>query len=79
MTSCASRRVVELGNRVVVARVDLANVRLLVDDLRLEIAHAVELVRDLVERGLPHHDARHLAGAERHVRRAIIRADSRRR
>ena len=63
-----SRLRVDEGDGPGVARIDLAHVRLLVDHFRLEIAHPIELVGDLIERRLAYRHARHLAFAQYRVR-----------
>ena len=57
---------VEFRNRLIIPGIDRDDVRVLVNNLGFVIAHSVDLVRDLVEVRLPHHDANQFVSAEFH-------------
>src|SRR6476659_6328541 len=58
---------IEGSNRGVVARIELDDARVFVNEFRLVIAHPIDLVRDLLEIGLPHRDANRFLSAEMHA------------
>src|SRR6266446_839721 len=60
------RASIQFRNRVGIAGIDLLDLRILVHDLRLVIAHLVDLVRDLVEIFLPNNDANQFFATESH-------------
>ena len=57
---------VEFRNRLIIPGIDRDDVCILVNNLRFVIAHSVDLMRDLVEVRLPHHDANQFVSAEFH-------------
>ena len=57
---------VEFRNRLIIPRIDRDDVCILINNFGFVIAHSVDLVRDLVEVRLPHHDANQFVSAEFH-------------
>src|ERR1051325_304769 len=55
---------VNFRNCLILPRIDRDDVRLLGNDLRFVVAHSVDLVRDLVEGRLPHHDPNQFVPAD---------------
>src|ERR1700720_945137 len=51
---------IQSRNRILIGRVDLLDLRVFVNDLRLVIAHLVDLVRDLIKIFSPNDDANQL-------------------
>ena len=56
-----------MGKRDVVAWIDFLNLGILINNFRFVIAHSVDLVCDLVEGRLAHHDADQFSPAEFHA------------
>jgi hypothetical protein len=57
---------VEFRNRLVIPGIDRDDVCILVNNFGFVVAHSVDLVRDLVEVRLRHHDANQFVSAEFH-------------
>ena len=57
------RILIQAAECLLVSRIDFFNLRVLVNDLRLVIAHLVDLVRDLVEVRLPNDHTKQLFAA----------------
>jgi len=55
---------IDLRNCALVTRVNFLNFSILVNDLRLVIAHSINLVRDFVEARLSYHDSNQFVPAE---------------
>ena len=66
------RVLIQLRDRGFVARIEFHDLRFLVNDLRLVIAHPVDLVRDLLEICLPNDDANQFFAAELDLPAGII-------
>src|SRR3954470_24378180 len=70
--------IIKLCDRLVVAWINLDDAALLENDLGFVIAHAIDLVRDLLEVRLPHKDTHRLFAAERHIAGQAGQRDRRR-